>query len=193
MKLGCLFFLWGLLFFSASAFGELSVEDWEKFRAIVKEEVSASEKRTKEYATQSEKRTKEHTTQEVAKLIVRMDRTDKHRAAQFEAIDNRFGDTNQRFSDVNTRLNFNFVLLVALIGAVIGLPLFRDRKKEREQDAKIEAQQKLLEAQQQRIEAQQRELEAVRKELASLKQPPTRQAEPLQSRGVISEGAETEK
>lgn len=175
MKLGCLFFLWGLLFFSASAFGELSVEDFEKFRAIVKEEVSASEKRTKE-----------HTTQEVAKLIVRMDRMDKHREAQFEAIDNRFGDTNQRFSDVNTRLNFNFVLLVALIGAVIGLPLFRDRKKEREQDAKIEAQQKLL-------EAQQRELEAVRKELASLKQPPPRQAEPLQSRGVISEGAETEK
>lgn len=182
MKLGCLFFLCGLLFFSALAFGELSVEDWEKFRAIVKEEVSASEKRTKE-----------HTTQEVAKLIIRMDQMDKRREAQFEAIDNRFEDTSQRFGDVNTRLNFNFVLLVALIGVVIGLPLFRDRKKEREQDAKIEAQQKLLEAQQQRIEAQQRELEAVRKELVSLKQPPTRQAEPLQSRDVISEGAETEK
>lgn len=131
MKLGCLLFLCGLLFFSASAFGELSVEDWEKFRTIVKEEVSASEKRLRAEIAAAEKRTKEHTTQEVAKLIIRMDQTDKRRDAQFEAIDNRFGDTNQRFGDVNTRLNFNFVLLVALIGVVIGLPLFRDRKKER--------------------------------------------------------------
>ncbi len=40
MKLGFLFLLLGLMLFNASAFGELSVEDIEKIRAIVKEIVA---------------------------------------------------------------------------------------------------------------------------------------------------------
>ena len=39
MKFGFLCFLLGLLLFNASAFGELSVEDIEKIRAIVKDSV----------------------------------------------------------------------------------------------------------------------------------------------------------
>ena len=192
MRLVCLFFLCVLLLLVPSSFSEISVEEFEKIRTIVKEEVSASEgrlraeiaaseKRLRVEIAAAEKRAMEHTSQEIAKLTVRMDATDKHRAAQFEAVDNRFDDTNHRFGDVNMRLNLNFTLLVVLIGVVIGLPLFRDRKKEREQDAKLEAQQKQLEAQQQRIEAQERELAAVRAELAALKQQPTLHVEQPQT------------
>ena len=181
MRLVCLFSLCVLLFLGLSSFSEISVEEFEKIRAIVKEEVSESEGRLRAEIAASEKRAMEHTSQEIAKLTVRMDATDKHRAAQFEAVDNRFDDTNHRFGDVNMRLNLNFTLLVVLIGVVIGLPLFRDRKKEREQDAKLEAQQKQLEAQQQRIEAQERELAAMRAELAALKQQPAPRIEQPQT------------
>ena len=169
-----LFFLCVLLFLGPSSFSEISVEEFEKIRTIVKEEVSESEGRLRAEIAAAEKRAIEHASQEAAKITVRMDATDKHRTDQFKAVNDRFGD-------VNMRLNLNFTLLVVLIGVVIGLPLFRDRKKEREQDAKLEAQQKQLEAQQQRIEAQERELAAMRAELAALKQQPSRHAEQPQT------------
>ena len=97
MRLVCLFSLCVLLFLGPSSFSEISVEEFEKIRTIVKEEVSASEGRLRAEIAASEKRAMEHTSQEIAKLTVRMDATDKHRAAQFEAVDNRFDDTNHRF------------------------------------------------------------------------------------------------
>ena len=159
MKLSCLFLMCGLLFFGSSTFGEISVDEFEKIRTIVKEEVGesetrlrtetvASETRLRAEIAASEKRTTTHTTQEVAKLTVRMDETDKRRDTQFASVDRDFG--------------YVFMLFVALL-ALIGLPLLRDWKKEREQDAKLAAQQK-------RIEEQARELEAIRKELTALKQ-----------------------
>ena len=45
MRLVCLFFLCVLLFLGPSSFSEISVEEFEKIRTIVKEEVSASEAR----------------------------------------------------------------------------------------------------------------------------------------------------
>ena len=159
MKLIYLFLMCGLLFFGTLTFGEISVDEFEKIRAIVKEEVGesetrlrtetvASEKRLRAEIAASEKRTMTHTTQEVAKLTVRMDETDKRRDTQFASVDRDFG--------------YVFMLFVALL-ALIGLPLLRDWKKEREQDAKLAAQQK-------RIEEQARELEAIRKELTEIKQ-----------------------
>ena len=148
MKLICLFLMCGLLFFDSLTFGEISVDEFEKIRAIVKEEVGESETRLRAEIAASEKRTTTHTTQEVAKLTVRMDETDKRRDTQFASVDRDFG--------------YVFMLFVALL-ALIGLPLIRDWKKEREQDAKLAAQQK-------RIEEQARELEEIRKELTALKQ-----------------------
>ena len=158
MKLIYLFLMCGLLFLGIPTFSEISVEEFEKIRTIVKEEVG-----------ESETRSKNHTSQEVAKLTVRIDETDKRRDTQFASVDRDFG--------------YVFMLFVALL-ALIGLPLLRDWKKEREQDAKLAAQQKRIEAQEKRIEAQarelkaqekrieaqNRELETIRNELSTLKQ-----------------------
>ena len=166
----------GLLCVSASAFGALSVDDYEKLNTMFKE---------------SETRMKNHVSQEIAKvnteirrLDSRIDETNKRMDTGFQAVDNRFGD-------VNIRLNLNFGLLVALIAVVIGLPLLRERKKEREQDEQLAAQQAVIEkqqeqlaaqqvliekqqeqlaAQQQKLDVQQQEMAAVREELATLKQ-----------------------
>ena len=162
MKIVGLFFLCGLLFLGTPTFGEISVDEFEKIRTIVKEEVGESETRLRAEIAASEKRTTTHTTQEVAKLTVRMDETDKRRDTQFASVDRDFG--------------YVFMLFVALL-ALIGLPLLRDWKKEREQDAKLAAQQKRIEeqekrikAQEKRIEAQARELDTIRNELSTLKQ-----------------------
>ena len=166
VRLVCLFFLCVLLFLGPSSFGEISVEEFEKIRAIVKEEVGGSEGRLRAEIAAAEKRAMAHATQEAEKITVRMDVTDRQREAQFNSVDKNFG--------------YLYMLFAALL-ALIGLPLFRERKKEREQDAKLEAQQKQLEAQQQRIEAQERELAAMRAELAALKQQPTPHAEQPQT------------
>ena len=177
MRLVCLFSLCVLLFLGPSSFGEISVEEFEKIRAIVKEEVSASEARLRAEIAASEKRLRveiaaaekramTHATQEAEKITVRMDVTDRQREAQFNSVDKNFG--------------YLYMLFAALL-ALIGLPLLRERKKEREQDAKLEAQQKQLEAQQQRIEAQERELAVMRAELAALKQQPPPHAEQPQT------------
>ena len=166
MRLVCLFFLCVLLFSGPSSFSEISVEEFEKIRTIVKEEVSASEARLRAEIAAAEKRAMAHATQEAEKITVRMDVTDRQREAQFNSVDKNFG--------------YLYMLFAALL-ALIGLPLLRERKKEREQDAKLEAQQKQLEAQQQRIEAQERELAAVRAELAALKQQPLPHAEQPQT------------
>ena len=71
---------------------------------------------------------------------------------EFDAINKRFDAINKRFEDVNQRFNIVWMLLVALIVAVIGMPLYRDRKKEREQDEKLETLTRIVEEQQAEIE-----------------------------------------
>ena len=176
----CTFFVIGFWLVSASAFGDLSVADWEKLNGMLKE----SEARTKEYVSQELSREIAKVNAEVRVIHNRIDETNKRMEAgfegvkaQFEAVNAQFGAVNNRFGDVNSRLNLNFGLLVALIGVVIGLPLLRERKKEREQDEQLEAQkqqlavqQQLIEAQQEQLAAQQQQLAAVLEELAALKQ-----------------------
>ncbi len=101
MKNVLVILLVGLLLWSASAFGELTFEDVQKIRDILKPE--------------------------------------------FDAI-------NKRFDDVNQRFNIVWMLLVALIVAVIGMPLYRERKKEREWDEEIKALKRIVEQQQVEIE-----------------------------------------
>ena len=156
----------GLLCVSASAFGALSVEDYEKLNTMFKE----SEARMKEHFSQELAREIAKVNAEIAKVNAEIRRLDSRIDETNKRTDDGFQAVNNRFGDVNSRLNLNFGLLVALIGVVIGLPLLRERKKEREQDEQLAAQQALIEKQQEQLAAQQQELEAVRQELATLKQ-----------------------
>ena len=115
MKNVLVILLVGLLLWSASAFGELTFEDVQKIRDILKPEFDAINKR-------------------------------------FDAMNKRFDDVNQRLGDVNQRFSIIWMLLVALIVAVIGMPLYRERKKEREQDEEIKALKRIVEQQQVEIE-----------------------------------------
>ena len=108
MKNVLVILLVGLLLWSVSAFGELTFEDVQKIRDILKPE--------------------------------------------FDAINKRFDAINKRFEDVNQRFNIVWMLLVALIVAVIGMPLYRERKKEREQDEEIKALKRIVAEQQVEIE-----------------------------------------
>ena len=71
---------------------------------------------------------------------------------RFDAMNKRFDDVNQRLGDVNQRFSIIWMLLVALIVAVIGMPLYRERKKEREQDEEIKALKRIVAEQQVEIE-----------------------------------------
>ena len=158
---GCLFFVLGIAFFNAFAFGE-SATDFETLRALIREDTRAI---VKEEIAASEKRTREFVTQEIAKLTVRMDERDRRIAAEFQGV-------NKRIDDTNNRLSLNLVLLVALLGLIgvaLGLPYLQDKKKERAQDEKIAAQQQQLEAQQKLLETQQQRIDAMEAELKTLK------------------------
>ena len=88
---------------------------------------------------------------------------------EFDAMNKRFDDVNQRLGDVNQRFNVVWMFLLAVLAAVIGMPLYRDRKKEREQDEKIEALTRIVEEQQAEIEQQKAQISSQRAELNSLK------------------------
>ena len=152
MKLGFRFFLLALLFCNTMAFGRLDTEDFEKINTMFRESekrtreyIDASEKRVQAYIAASEKRTqaaltasevrmKERVGHENAKVIIRMDETDKR---------------------VSGQLDRNFTLtiaLIALIGVIIGLPYWFERKKERELDEKIAAQQRQIDELEKKID-----------------------------------------
>ena len=152
MKLGFRFFLLAFLFCNTMAFGRLDTEDFEKINTMFRESekrtqeyIDASEKRTQAALTASEKRTqaaltasevrmKERVGHENAKVIITMDETDKR---------------------VSGQLDRNFTLtiaLIALIGVIIGLPYWFERKKERGLDEKIAAQQRQIDELEKKID-----------------------------------------
>ena len=140
MKFG-LFIMMVLLLVSASAFGELSVEDLDKIRGIVTE----SENRLRAEIVAVEKRLRA----EMALL--------RAEAAASEARTNK-------------QLDRNFVLLVGQLGfiaVVIGIPLTLvalQLRKERARDEQLNAQQRLIEALQQKIEGLSQELETLKEQ-----------------------------
>lgn len=165
MKLGMLFIL-GLLLVNPAAFGEISLEEFEKIRAIVKEsttevltELAAVEKRLKAEIVASE--------EQLSKDIV----ASEERSNEFTAQET--AKTGISINAVKEQLNWNFLLVLALIGlfgVILGLPYLQHRKNEREQAEKIAVHQREIEALQEAHSAQQRQLEAMQKELAALKQ-----------------------
>ncbi len=139
----------GLLLFTVPAFSELTVEDLEKIRLIVKEEVTESEKdlkaeivAVKEEGAKSETRLKEE-------IVVSEKRMKEY--------------INVKISEMDKRLNNIFTVVLGLgtfIAVVIGIPqlvIAMQRKDQRAQDEKIEAQQKQIEALQQAIETRNQE------------------------------------
>ena len=88
---------------------------------------------------------------------------------EFDAMNKRFDDVNQRLGDVNQRFNVVWMFLIAVLAAVIGMPLYRERKKEREQDEKIETLTRIVEKQQAEIEHQKAQISSQQAELNSLK------------------------
>ena len=135
----------GLLLFTASAFSELTVEDLEKIRSIVKEEVDP----VKEEIAKSEARMKEYVSQEIATVNVKIEEMDKRQTGAIEML--------------GKRLDHIFLLvlaLVAFIAVVIGIPqiiVAMQQKDIRAQDEKFEAQQKQIEALLQDMETRKKE------------------------------------
>lgn len=183
----CTFFLVGLWLASTSAFGALSVEDYEKLNAMFKE----SEGRMKEYVSQELAQESAKLQAEIAKLHAEIKRVDSRIDETNKRIETEARIVRDRFGDLNHRLNVILGMVGALIVVIIGLPLLRDRKKDSEQDEQLEAQkqqlaaqqelidkqqeqlaaqQQKMDAQQQLLAAQQQEIDAVRDELATLKQ-----------------------
>ena len=190
----CTCFLVGLWLACTSAFGALSVEDYEKLNAMFKE----SEGRMKEYVSQELAQESAKVNAEFAKVHAEIAKVH----AEIKRVDSRIDETNKRietearivrdrFGDLNNRLNVILGMVGALIVVIIGLPLLRDRKKDSEQDEQLEAQkqqlaaqqelidkqqeqlaaqQQKMDAQQQLLATQQQEIDAVRDELATLKQ-----------------------
>ena len=146
MKFGILFVI-GLCLISASALGELSVDDVEKIRGIFKE----SEERLRAELVAMEKRLRA----EIA--LVR--------------AENAASETR-----TNKQLDRNFTLLVALFGfvaVVTGIPLTLvalQLRKERDRDEQLNQQRREIDAQRQLIETLQQQLAGINHELETLKQ-----------------------
>ena len=150
MKFGILFLI-GLCLISASALGELSVDDVEKIRGIFKE----SEERLR------------------AELIA----MEKRLRAEIVAVEERLRSENAASETrTNKQLDRNFTLLVALFGfvaVVTGIPLTLvalQLRKERDRDEQLNAQQQQLREQQRVIETLQQQLNGMNREVETLKQ-----------------------
>ena len=150
MKFG-IFFVIGLWLISASALGELSVDDVEKIRGIFKE----SEERLR------------------AELIA----MEKRLRAEIVAVEERLRSENAASETrTNKQLDRNFTLLVALFGfvaVVTGIPLTLvalQLRKERDRDEQLNQQRREIDAQRQLIETLQQQLNGMNRELETLKQ-----------------------
>ena len=86
-----------LLLLTSPVFGELTKED---VRAIMREEIAASEKRTREY------------------IDLKIDVLDKSMNARIDIVNTRIDAVNTRIDSVEKRLGDMRLLLIALIGSI---------------------------------------------------------------------------
>lgn len=138
-----------LLCFTTSAFSELTVEDIEKIRSIIKEETAASETRVKEYISQ-----------EIAKVNIKIEEMDKRLNGEVKGLDARLGGEMKALGKRLDQLFMLVLALIAFIAVVIGVPqiiVAMQGKNQRAQDEKIEAQQKQIEALQLEMETRKQE------------------------------------
>ena len=111
-----------LLFLTTPAFSELTKEDLqtlkEDLRTIIKEEIAASEKRTREY------------------IDLKIDALDKSLNAKIDAVD-------QRIDDLKGNVNRIWLAIIALIAAAVALPqlIIAYTERKRQEDLQTEIQQ----------------------------------------------------
>ena len=116
-----------LLLLTSTAFGELTKED---IRTIVREEITASEKRTREYIDLKIDGVEKS-------LNAKIDGLEKSVDARFNAVDTRFNAVNTRFNAVDKKLDWVWYMMIALIGlvtAALAVPqiivAYRDRGRQ---------------------------------------------------------------
>ena len=86
-----------LLLLTSPVFGELTKED---VRAIMREEIAASEKRTREY------------------IDLKIDVLDKSLSARIDTVNTRIDAVNYRMDTVEKRLGDMRLMLIALVGLI---------------------------------------------------------------------------
>ncbi len=103
-----------LLLLTSPAFGELTKED---LRAVIREEIVASEKRTREYIDLK-----------VAALNAKIDGLDKSLSARIDAVNFRIDAVEKRLGD----MRFMVIALIGLIAAAVAIPQIVIAYKERD-------------------------------------------------------------
>ena len=125
-----------LLLLTATAFGELTKEDLqtlkEDLRTIIREEIAASEKRTREY------------------IDLKIDGLDKSLNAKIDAVD-------QRIDDLKGNVNRIWLAIIALIAAAVALPqliiAYTERKRQKDIEKRQEDLQTEIQQLREKIEA----------------------------------------
>ena len=125
-----------LLFLTTPAFSELTKEDLqtlkEDLRTIIKEEIAASEKRTREY------------------IDLKIDGLDKSLNAKIDAVD-------QRIDDLKGNVNRIWLAIIVLIAAAVALPqliiAYTERKRQKDIEKRQEDLQTEIQQLREKIEA----------------------------------------
>ena len=158
--LGMFLAIAGLLCFSPSAFGELSVEDLEKIRQIVDEVEVRLGKRIDEVEVRLGKRIDEVE----VRLGKRIDEVEKQLG---DRITSEIEAQGNRITDLGDRIDFQGHLIIALIVAILafvavpmGIIVYQYNRNRDQQEAEIRAlrdQQEEIKVLRQRIEELERE------------------------------------
>ena len=123
-----------LLLLVSPAFGELTKED---LRTIVREEVTASEKRTREYIDLKI----ETVNARIDAVNARIDGLEKSLNTKIDALDNRIDELDENLSDRIRDIWFLVLALIGLLAAAIAIPqifiAYRDRDQ-KEMQAQID-------------------------------------------------------
>ena len=148
-----LFFFAAFFVIISPTFGELTSQDLDKIRLIVKEEVSEVETRLRAEIAESEKRLRAEITESEKRLRAEIAKSESNMK---DYVDTKFEGVNAKFESVDKRLALvvGFVsALIILIVVTVGIPqiiIAWRGKNEREQDKKIEELSREIEALKQR-------------------------------------------
>ena len=111
-----------LLLWASTAFGELTKED---LRTIIREEITASEKRMKEYIDLK-----------IETVNAKIDATNARIDSVEKSVNARIDNVEKRIDDLKENINRIWLAILALIAAAVALPqliiVYTERKREKE-------------------------------------------------------------
>ena len=138
-----------LLLLTSPAFGELTKED---MRTIVREEVTASEKRTREHIDLKIDAVEKSLNARIDATNAKIDAVEKSLNAKIDALDNRIDELDESLSDRIRDIWFLVLALIGLLAAAIAIPqifiAYRDRGQ-KEMQIQIDQLREKIEAMQQ--------------------------------------------